>query len=133
MKRPTAATTRQGADGRRTTSAAGTTTAVKRTAAKRSGGTPCIPQSMTTKLNPQIVATAAASIESLRSMPPSVPDHDHEAPANAYAPIHVASLHDRPARPDLPPGRRDPRLGGGRRRRPRLHAQRGLAAGQAAG
>ncbi len=43
---------------------AGSRTAVNLTAAKSSGGTSAIPQSMTTKLKPQIVATRAARRES---------------------------------------------------------------------
>ena len=52
-------------------STAGNTTTANRIAAKSSGGTPSMPQSMTTKLNPQIVATRAARRESRRFMPPA--------------------------------------------------------------
>ena len=88
-----------------------------------------------------------------------VDDHEVEAPdgrdqcgeqgvAGAHGPIlaartmkhqqsscadDVALLHDRPRRAALPARRRHPRLGGRGRRRPRLHSQRGLPAGQAAG
>ena len=65
MNSPTATTLRHGAAGRRTRKTAGTTTtAVKRIAANSSGGTPAMPQSMTTKLKPQIDATRAARRES---------------------------------------------------------------------
>ena len=64
MNRPTAATVRQGAAGRGTRKTAGSTTTVNRMATNRSGGTSCIPQSMTTKLKPHTVATSAASRES---------------------------------------------------------------------
>ena len=64
MKTPTAATVRHGADGRGTKNTAGSTTRVNRMAANSSGGTSCIPQSMTTKLKPHTVATSAASSES---------------------------------------------------------------------
>ena len=66
MKTPTATIVRHGASGRRTKKTAGNTTAVNRIAAKSSGGTPSMPQSMTTKLKPQMVATRAARSESRR-------------------------------------------------------------------
>ena len=85
MKTPTAAITRHGASGRATKKIAGKTTNVNRIATNSSGGTPSIPQSMTTKLKPQIVATRAARSESRRFTPTSQPDVDHVAPANPHA------------------------------------------------
>src|SRR4051812_42628181 len=111
MKTPTAAITRHGASGRATKKMAGKTTSTKRIATKSSGGTSRIPQSITTKLKPQMVATRAASRESRRFTPPSQPDHDHAAPANDRAWIQVASLHDRSRRAHQPPGRGHARLG----------------------
>src|SRR6478735_7401186 len=98
MKAPTAATTRQGAAGRATKKIAGKTTNTNRIATKRSGGIvrfpwPCIPQAITTKLKPQIVATRAARRESRRFTRSSQPYDDHAAPANDRTWIHVASLH----------------------------------------
>ena len=60
MNSPTVTTVRHGAAGRGTKKIAGTRTAENRSATKRSGGTPSIPQSMTTKLKPQIAATNEA-------------------------------------------------------------------------
>ncbi len=71
MNAPTPTSTRHGAFGRGTSRTAGKTTAANRMAAKRSGGTSCMPQWMTTKLKPQIVATMAASSESRRFTPPA--------------------------------------------------------------
>jgi hypothetical protein len=64
MKTPTARMLRHGASGRRMKKMAGSTTAVNLIATKSSGGTSAMPQSMTTKLNPQMVATRAARSES---------------------------------------------------------------------
>ncbi len=72
MKTPTAAIVRQGASGRLTQKMAGSTTTTNLMATKSSGGTPSMPQSMTTKLNPHSVATAAASKESRRVMTDSL-------------------------------------------------------------
>jgi len=71
MNPPTAASTRQDTSGRGSSSMAGNTTTANRIAAKSNGGTPSMPQSITTKLNPQIVATRAARRESRRFMPPA--------------------------------------------------------------
>ena len=68
------ATVRHGAIGRRTKNTAGTTTIVKRMAANSNGGTPAIPQLMTTKLKPQMVATSAASMESREFILDSLPE-----------------------------------------------------------
>lgn len=57
------------ASGRGTTTTARATTA-KRIATNSSGGMPVMPQSMTTKLKPHIVATRAASSMSRRVMVP---------------------------------------------------------------
>ncbi len=70
MNRPTAAIVCHGASGRRTRRTAGNTTTVNRIAAKSRGGTPSMPQSITTKLKPQIVATRAARSESRRVIAP---------------------------------------------------------------
>lgn len=64
MNTPTARIVRQGAVGRRTSRTPGKTTGPNLIAANSSGGTSCIPQSITTKLKPQIVATRAARSES---------------------------------------------------------------------
>ncbi len=64
MNTPTARMLRHGALGRGMKKIAGSTTAVKRIATKSSGGTSAMPQSMTTKLKPQMVATRAARRES---------------------------------------------------------------------
>src|SRR6478736_7685426 len=117
MKTPTAAITRQGASGRATKRIAGKTTNVNRIATNSSGGTSSMPQSITTKLKPQMVATRAARSESRRFTPTSKPDDDHAAPANDHAWIQVASLHDRSRRADQPPGRRYARVRGRGRRR----------------
>ena len=73
MKTPTAgdrpATARPGGG---TKKIAGKTTTVNRIAANSSGGTPSIPQSITTKLKPQMVATRAARSESRRFTPSSL-------------------------------------------------------------
>ncbi len=67
MKRPTPTTVFQLASGRGTTTTARATTA-KRIATNSSGGMPVMPQSMTTKLKPHIVATRAAISMSRRVM-----------------------------------------------------------------
>lgn len=60
MNAPTATTVRHGTGGRGTRNTAGRTTAVNRSARNSSGGTPGMPQSMTTKLKPQTMATRVA-------------------------------------------------------------------------
>ncbi len=72
MNAPTPSTTRHDTSGRGTTSAASETTA-NRIATKSSGGTPCMPQSMTTKLKPHRLATVAANSMSRLLMAPSNP------------------------------------------------------------
>ena len=71
MNAPTAATVRHGAFGLGTRKSAGSITTANRTATSTSGGTPSMPQSITTKLKPQMVATRAASRESRNDMTPS--------------------------------------------------------------
>ncbi len=71
MNAPTAASVRHGRSGRGSRNTAGTSTTTKRIATKSRGGTPSMPQSMTTKLKPQIVATTAARSESRRFTPPA--------------------------------------------------------------
>jgi hypothetical protein len=79
MNTPTARMLRHGAFGRGMKKMAGSTTAVNRMATKSSGGTSAMPQSMTTKLKPQMVATRAARSESRvftrRSLVPSRMKH----------------------------------------------------------
>jgi len=64
MNTPTTTMLRQGASGREMKKMAGSTTAVNLIATKSNGGTSAMPQSMTTKLKPQMVATRAARSES---------------------------------------------------------------------
>ncbi len=64
MNVPTARITRQVAFGRGRMNTAGMRTATNRMVTNSRGGTPLIPQSMTTKLKPQTVATRAARSES---------------------------------------------------------------------
>ena len=78
MKTPTAATVRHGAEGRGTKKTAGSTTRVNRMAANSSGGTSCIPQSITTKLKPHTVATSAASSESRPFTRPAWPQRSRK-------------------------------------------------------
>ncbi|GEP37869.1 hypothetical protein NPS01_15320 [Nocardioides psychrotolerans] len=66
MNDPTSAIVRQEASGRGTRRIAGSRTSRKRSARNSNGGTPSIPQSITTKLKPHTVATRAARRESRR-------------------------------------------------------------------
>ena len=93
MNAPTAATVRNGTGGRLTKKQA-TETTEKRIAANSSGGTVPMPQSMTTKLKPQRVATVTTRRVSRRFMQLTLRRRTMKHQRTFYTADHVALLHD---------------------------------------